>query len=435
MALTGLAMLVASAAQAQIPVVAAPPETLIPKQEPAYFIERLQNADEPVWREGQVGLAMSGERGLAELEKLIEKNPDPELRKRVRGLILVGMLTTIRWDDLKRRPQLGALVLKEVLAGMEIAKELVGRAEADAGQTGFSDDSRRFSVRLHEKADGHEATRMERFKQLSGGAVPAMQWLCTHKLAICRAQGLLLIEHLDATVCRPDIEKLKTDEAKVPLLQGPMMASGVRGTTLGERARRSEEQFKIMSCLTNSIEKHLTALLKSERSGAADSSRGLSGAALSYAMREIPDGLPSDVHYKRQLAITWDEWWKGARAVWKEYHAMHGPTAGWEEKQRWNNWLGRRTYRREVEITGSGVATNKLSVAEPVGGHCKITEDGKVIAEGPIPLATDRRAKREYPHGGFKIEATAPGCRPWWVFVPSHNGQTVVIRFYKDFLD
>jgi hypothetical protein len=251
--LTGIALLAASHVHAQIPVVAAPPEALIPKHEPAYFLERLQSAEEPVWREGQVGLAMSGERGLDMLEKLVEKNQDPELRKRVRELLLVGMLTTIRWDDLKRRPQLEALVLKEVLEGMDIAKELVGRAEDDANHRGMGDDYRRFSVRLYEKADGHEATRMDRFKQLSGGSVPAMQWLCAHKIPICRGQGLLLIEHLDATVCRPEIETLKTDQAKVPQLQGPLMPSGSVGSTLAERAQRSKKQFRIMSSLGTAI--------------------------------------------------------------------------------------------------------------------------------------------------------------------------------------
>jgi hypothetical protein len=404
---------------AQIPVIQAPDSELVPPHPAEYFLERIVSPEEAVWREGQVGLALSSGAGLDGLSKLAERK-DAELNKRIRELLVVGLLKTIPWTEVERRPRLAILVVNDVERGLALAKRLAAESGDDP------------SYVLQKKVDG-KPSLLDEFRALSGSAVPAIKWLFAHELPVARGQAIVLSEYLEATICRADVEGLKNEATRVRFLQGPMMAPGTGRYPLGERAARFQSNLRPIDSLGSAIANVVNTMLK--REGVNDPYTRLTQAVIQYAGRDFFDTsprLPSAEMYTKQKAITWDEWWHAARRVWPAYREAYGVTgkAAAENQERWFQWLSRRTSRSTLTRTTNADGTSLLRVVEPPDGYVMIYHDGKLVASGYVPFETRLTHAK-----ATTIKATAPGAKPWEMTYSPNTGKTFEIRFYKERLD
>jgi hypothetical protein len=401
----------------------AKPEELIPPHDAAYFVKKLESADEGEWREGQIGLAMRGG-GLAELDALLRR-ADAEQRKRIRAALKFAMLKSITWDDLKRYPHLAALVLNDVEEGMELAKEITTPAET------FREINPDDLLRMN--AARGEPTRLERFQELSGCSVPAIQWLCAHERPELRGVGLSLMYELKATVGRRDIERLKKDAGEAELHdRTSMIGVSVGRRPLREWAQLFDEKMNKADCLAAAIEENVLDTMRAE-GPIVDHFEDLYNGAYQYVYR---DDFETAIGKSMELRprIKWDDWWRAGRALLTVYRETHGPEQTQADKERWWRHKARCTSRMTLTRTDNADGSSVFRVLGPAGGYCKLYEDDELVAEGPLPLETKRRSKINYPSGGFVVRVTADGCKPWWTSLASHNGRTFVVECFKDYL-
>jgi hypothetical protein len=280
------------------------------------------------------------------------------------------------------------------------------------------------------EANAHDA--FQEFRKLAGCGVPAAQKLCTHSNPIARAYAILLLQQVEATIGKPDVQRLATDTTRVPALREQRISSGLLTTSIAKLAG------SCLRSLADSNDCQMWVIAKcviqlQSLVGIEELHPDLTTGIQHYALRDkLHDGQKRSTEetLKIYAEVDWDTWWRAAGPVWKIWNETNGGKKSFTDREAFHNGVRRRTSRVTLQRTKNADGSSLLRVAEPVGGFCTVSHNGVLVAYGPIPFETTKTDPRS-----MTVKATAPDAKPWEVTLASNVGSTFVVRFYKERLD
>lgn len=348
----------------------------------------LLSLDPADWREAEVRLASAGPAALAAID-------DPRLLRttvglrRVRGVIALSLVRSTTPRDVRAHPRLERLVADSVARGFALASVL----EAQKGE--YLSPHHYSGMFWDRPQRPRPPTTTDQMLALGGCAVPAALDLLHSQRPLSRAYGLTVLLELGASANFADTIATLVGDLGSFLVDYDCYSAR---ETVGQHASNA---------LKN---KYAVKIVDPKYPGMVYEDHGLDSDLIN-AIRSVSQSLK---------ATSWDQWWDGARPVWRDWWRLTGegrrPPDRWEWINIENEYSGFRWTRDP-----SREPRTLLRVVGPPGARCRIVTDSMTVAEGEVPLefvrqldsvSVARRRERamrgDYSFQWFGLEATLP---------------------------
>jgi len=351
-------------------------------------------AAEPAdWREAQYRLACAGPAALAAVDdsRLLRAAEGPS---RVRGVIAMSFTRTTTPADLQAHPRLERLVAESVANGFALATRL--EDQEDDYLTPHHSFGMGALLFWDSLPPPPPPTTTEQMLALGGCAVPAALSLLHSHRPLGRAYGIVLLRELGAMAAYADTVATLVEDSGSFVVDYDCYSMR---ETVGQHASNA---LKHMFPSPDLVAKY-PGIVYEDHSWESD----------------LINGITSVAHSRQ--ATSWDEWWDGARPVWRDWWRLTGegrrPPDRWEWLNEVNAYGGFRWNR-----VPSPQPRTVLRVVGPAGTRCRIVTEGMTVAEGELPLEFvrqldsasvalrwQREERGDYSSRTFGLVAALPG--------------------------